>query len=268
MKFLIRFFERITIIIVNVAILWLIASQILGRLDQKLPFFFALVITYLISAYIILPPIIHLALLLSRRGRIPRFTRARDGFYVDPVNIILTGSKDQLLNVFNKIGWSKADPLTLKTSSKMIKTFLLNKSYPQAPFSSLFLFGRKQDIGFQESIKNSPRKRHHIRFWATNTDKIIDPLDAKYWTKKHRLSHSKIFTWIGAGSEDIGLGFKKFTYQVSHRVDPNVDRERDYILAKLKKANCIGKINYYKSGKFTIGKYTSDGRIAVAKLKV
>jgi hypothetical protein len=255
MKFLIRLFKRIVVITINVIIFWLIMTQIVDRLDQKLPFFFALLATYLISAYIILPQIIHLTLLVFRRGKIPRFTRARDGLYVDPVNIILIGSKDGLQNVFKKIGWSKANPITIKNSLKMIRTFIFNKSYPEAPFSSLFLFGRKQDIGFQEPIGNSPRERHHVRFWATNTDEIIDPLNIKYWTEKHRLNHSKVFSWIGSGSEDVGLGLAKFTHQISHRVNPNVDEERNYILAKLKKANCIGKINYYNPGKFTVGKY-------------
>jgi hypothetical protein len=47
-----------------------------------------------------------------------------------------------------------------------MRAFLLNSSYPSAPFSALYLFGRGQDIGFQQAINNSPRKRHHVRFWA------------------------------------------------------------------------------------------------------
>ena len=36
--------------------------------------------------------------------------------------------------------------------------------------SILYLFGRGQDIGFQKAIDNSPRKRHHIRFWALKSN--------------------------------------------------------------------------------------------------
>ena len=267
MNFLIRFFKRIVIVGINITILWLVVTQVFDRLDERLPFFVALILTYFVSAYIILPPIIHAALLIFRKGRIPRFTRATDGFYVDPVNIILIGSKDELQNVFKKIGWSGVDSIKIKSVIKMIKAFILKKGYSRAPFSPLFLFGRKQDIGFQKSIDNSPRKRHHVRFWATNANRIIDPLDIKYWTKKQKINHDKAFTWIGAASEDIGLAFTKLTYKVSHKVDPNVDEERKYILSKLKKAKCIGKIKYYKAGAFKVGKYVSDGRIAVARLK-
>jgi len=252
---------------VGAMMVWLIVFEIFDRLEDRLPWFLALLITYYLSAYIILPRVIRITSLIVKKGRIPRFTEALDGLEVDPVNIILLGSKTNLINAFEKIGWQKADKLTVKSSIKMINKFLANKPYPKAPFSSLYLFGRKQDIGFQEPIGNSPRKRHHIRFWATNTEKINDPLDINFWKKKQKIKPDEALVWIGSGSEDIGFGFTKFTYQVSHKVNPNVDLERKYILAKLKEAKSIGKINYYKPGFFKLGKYVSDDKIAVTKLK-
>lgn len=248
-------------------IILLIVWPIFNKLDQTLPLFLALLLTYYLSAYVILPRIIRIVLLITRKGRIPRFTTASDGFYVDPVNIILIGTKEELEKAFEKIGWCKAEKLNIRSSEKMVRKFLENKPYPNAPFSSLYLFGRKQNIGFQQSIDNSPRKRHHIRFWAINTDKEIDPLNLKFWTKRQKIKPDKIFTWVGAGSEDVGFAFSRLTYQVSHRVDPEVDKERKYILNLLKESKQVGKITYYKSGKFKVGKYTSDGRIAVARLK-
>ncbi|MDD2483049.1 MAG: LssY C-terminal domain-containing protein [Candidatus Shapirobacteria bacterium] len=267
MKFLIRWLQRLVIGMMALIVIWFISTQIYERLEDRLSMFLALVITYLISAYIVLPVATHLTLMITRKGKIPRFTRAADGLYVDPVNIIFDGTRDELENVFKNIGWYKADKLTIKSGIKMFFSVLLNKAYLKAPFGLLFLFGRKQDIGFQKAIGNSPKRRHHIRFWATNTDKIINPLDIKYWTKKQKINRDKAFTWIGAGSEDMGIGFKKISYQITHRVDPEVDEERDYILSELKKANCIGRIKYYKAGAFKVGKYVSDGKIAVVKLK-
>jgi hypothetical protein len=55
------------------------------------------------------------------------------------------------------------------SSWRMIRAFVLNSPYPTAPFSTLYLFGRGQDIGFQKAIDNSPRNRHHVRFWALGT---------------------------------------------------------------------------------------------------
>lgn len=264
-ELLIRFLEGLFWFLIKIVFIWLAVTQIFERLDERLPFFFAVIVTYFISAYIIIPQGIRLILLILRKGRIPRFTRGRDGFHVDPVNIILIGTKNQLQDVFKKIGWYQTDPVTIKSCLKMIKTFALNKPYPRAPFRTLFLFGREQDLGFQEPIGNSPRKRHHIRFWATNKDQVIDPLDIKFWTKKQKIGYSKTFMWVGAGSEDVGFGFT-VSYQPSHKVNHDVDQERDYILSSLKKAKCIKKISYYDPGKFRVGKYTSDGRIAVAEL--
>lgn len=267
MKFITRWLKRGVIGSVGAMMVWLIVFEIFDRLEDRLHWLIALLITYYLSAYIILPRVIRITSLIIRKGRIPRFTEALDGTEVDPVNIILFGSKENLTNAFEKIGWQKADKLTIKSSIKMINKFLVNKPYPKAPFSSLYLFGRKQDIGFQQPIGDSPRKRHHIRFWATNTQNINNPLDIKFWKKKQKIKHNEALAWIGSGSEDIGFAFTKLTYQLSHKVNPNVDLERKYILTKLKEAKCIRKINYYKPGVFKVGKYISDGRIAVAELK-
>jgi hypothetical protein len=92
-------------------------------------------------------------------------------------------------------------------------------------------------------------------------------MDLNFWTKKQRVRNDKNFIWVGAGSEDIGFAFSRLTYQLSHKIDPEIDKERKYILDLLKESKSIGKISYYKAGKFKIGKYVSDGKIAVAKLK-
>lgn len=262
-----RWFKRLSGLGMGGLVIWLIVWPIFNRLDQTLPLFLALLLTYYLSAYVILPRIVRIILLIIRKGRIPRFTTASDGIYVDPVNIILIGTKEDLEKDFEQINWQKADKLNFRSAEKMVRKFLSNKPYPAAPFSSLYLFGRKQDVGFQESVGNSPRKRHHVRFWAINADKEIDPLDLKFWTKKQKIKKDKELMWIGAASEDIGFAFKKITYQLSHKVNPDVDTERKYILNLLKESKLIGKITYYKPGKFKVGKYLSDGRIAVAKLK-
>ncbi len=267
MKKVLRFWRDFLAGVLILITMWLILFQIFGRLDHRLPWLVALLATYAVSSYLILPLAIRINLIISRKGRIPRFVTSREGSYVDPVNIILIGTEKELKIAFEKIGWFKADNLNFKTSVKMIEKFLTNKAYPKAPFSSLFLFSRKQDIGFQQPVGGSPRRRHHVRFWGVDVDKIDDPLDIKFWTEKRKIDINKCLNWIGAGSEDLGLGFTRFTFKVSHRVNHKVDNERKYILDLLKNKKLIGRITYYKPGKFRVGKYVSDGRIAVAKLK-
>lgn len=267
MKFISRLIQRIITVIIGFVAIWLIVTQIFDRLDQRLPLFIALMVTYLLSAYVVLPRIVRLASLILKKGHIPRFTRSSDGLYIDPVNLILLGTQADLESAFRQIGWEKADLLTLKSAWKMVTAFIQNKAYPTAPFGSLFLFSRRQDLGFQQAVNNSPRRRHHVRFWATNTNEVIDPLNVKFWLQKQEIDYKKIFTWVGAGSEDIGFGFARLTYQLSHKIDHNIDKERQYILTALKKANCIGEVSCYQSGTFKVGKYISDGQIAIAKLR-
>jgi hypothetical protein len=266
MKKIIRFWRDILAGILVLMTFWLILFQVFGRLDRRLPWLIALLVTYIVSSYLILPLLVRINLLISKKGRIPRFTVALEGSYVDPVNIILIGTKKQLNTVFKEIGWSKADNLNIKTAWKMIEKFLWNKSYPEAPFSFQFLFGRKQDIGFQQPVGNSPRRRHHVRFWGVDVDKIEDPLDIKFWAEKKKININKKLSWVGAASEDLGFGFSRLTFKISHRINHKVDNERKYMLDLLKSKKLIGKVAYYKSGEFKVGKYVSDGRIAVAKL--
>lgn len=262
-----RILRRCVTIALTTLILWLIVTQIFGRLDQRLPFFFALAFTYLISAYLILPQLIHISLLVSRRGRIPRVTHAADGIPADPVNIILLGDAKSLSAAFQTCGWYHADTLTLKTSLRMIKSFILNRPYPTAPFSSLYLFGRKQDISFQEPIHNSPRKRNHIRFWAANIDPTNKINIIKYWLRNDPVDLATSQIWVGAASKDTGFGLTSLTYQISHRIDKKIDTERDYIIESLRKNGVIYDEQYLDAGSSVGKKYISDGRIFVAKLR-
>ncbi len=267
MGFVVRALRTVFIFLVSMSVLWFIDTQIFKRLDEQLPFFVALVLTYVIAAYILLPQAIHLGVIVFRRGRIPRVTRAPDGLPAHPVNVILLGSETALRNAFLDAGWHIADPMTPLSAWNMIICFLLNRPYPQAPFSRLYLFGRKQDIGFQMPIGQSPRKRHHVRFWAVNTDTFIDPLDPHYWLGKQPVDHSRPVMWVGSGNEDVGLGFTKLTFQITHKVDAEVDQERDFIIASLQQAGHLSERHTVESGECSIGKYASDGRILVATLK-
>lgn len=265
MKYLKYLTQKLVILVIVLWTLWLIVTQIFERLDQRLPLFLALFLTYLIAAYLILPKVVHFTILITRRGHIPRFTLASDGLTVDPVNLIFFGDKKQLFETFEKIEWKKADKITTKSVIKLIRAFLFNKYYPTAPFSYLYLFGRKQDFGFQKNITKNPKERHHVRFWGVDLENLVDPFDFNYWYKRRKIDLNKANAWIGAVSKDVGLKFKPLTYQVTHKVDYDVDQEREYLLSILKKENLIREIKYYDPEEFKKGKYISDGKIATAK---
>ena len=166
MRLLNRLLQRLVIFGLGVFSVWLIVFVVFDTADRRLPWILAVGLTYAIAAYVILPRIIRMGLKLLHRKRVPSFTTTGDGLPGDPVNVALVGTLAQLRAAFAALGWSEADRLGLASSWGMIRAFVFNSPYPTAPFSTLYLFGRGQDIGFQKAIDNSPRKRHHIRFWS------------------------------------------------------------------------------------------------------
>ena len=136
----------------------------------------------------------------------PRFTTTGDGLPGDPVNIALIGTLAQLRAAFATAGWSGADRLGLASSWGMVRAFVFNSPYPTAPFSTLYLFGRGQDIGFQKAIDDSPRKRHHVRFWALSLERAEEPMEsARFWLNTDRPPDDARVLWVGAGTKDTGL---------------------------------------------------------------
>jgi hypothetical protein len=133
----------------------------------------------------------------------------------DPVNLVLTGTLQQLNAAFKLAGWSQADRLGLASSWRMIRAFVFNSPYPTAPFSTLYLFGRGQDVGFQKAIDNSPRKRHHIRFWALSLAYSEANLGkASFWFNRDRPHDAECVHWIGAGTKDTGISLTRLTFQM------------------------------------------------------
>jgi hypothetical protein len=166
MRLLKRLVQRLLIFALGIFCVWLIVFVVFETADRRLPWILAVSVTYGIAAYIVLPRAIRMGLKILQSKRVPSYTITGDGLPGDPVNVVLVGSFQQLRAAFAALGWSEADRLSLASSWGMVRAFVRNTPYPTAPFSTLYLFGRGQDIGFQKAIDNSPRKRHHVRFWA------------------------------------------------------------------------------------------------------
>src|SRR5262247_2342837 len=176
MRLLKRFLQRLAVLGLGLFSVWFIVFVVFEFTDRWLPWFLALAATYGIAAYVILPRIVRMGLKVLQHKRVPRYTITGDGLPGDPVNLVLIGTLQQLHAAFAIAGWSEADRLGLTSSWRMVRAFVFNSPYPTAPFSTLYLFGRGQDIGFQKAIDNSPRKRHHVRFWASALGRVDDTI--------------------------------------------------------------------------------------------
>ena len=271
MRLLKRFFQRLLIFGLGIFSVWLIVFVVFEFADQRLPWFLALAATYGAAAYIILPRVVRMCLKILQRKRVPRYTITGDGLPGDPVNLVLIGTSQQLHAAFATAGWSVADRLGISSSWHMVRAFVFNSPYPTAPFSTLYLFGRGQDIGFQKAIDDSPRKRHHIRFWALDIALAEATWGtAKFWLNTDRPPDNASVLWIGAGTKDTGFSLTQLTFQITHATDSDTNAERDYIIAELTKNRVIGDVNQFKAGQHIehINHYVTDGEIALAGLVV
>jgi hypothetical protein len=239
--------------------------------DNRRSWILALALTYGIAAYIILPRAVRMGLKILQRRHVPRYTITGDGLPGDPVNLVLIGTLQQLRAAFETVGWSQADPLGLASSWRMVRAFVLNSPYPAAPFSTLYLFGRGQDIGFQKAIDNSPRKRHHIRFWALSFARAEETLGtSSFRLNTDRPPEDARVYWVGAGTRDTGFSLTRLTFQVTHATDSDTNAERDYIIAELSKNRVIRDAVSYESGQQLsterVNHYVTDGEVTLASL--
>jgi len=268
-----RLLQRLVILGLGIFSVWFIVFVVFRIADHRLPWVLALGITYAMAAYIILPRVIRLGLKILQRQRVPSFTITGDGLPGDPVNLALVGTLRQLRAAFAAIGWSEADRLGLASSWGMVRAFVLNKPYPAAPFSTLYLFGRGQDIGFQKAIDNSPRKRHHIRFWALSIARAQSTWgEAGFWLDTERPDEGEAVIWVGAGTRDTGLSLTRLSFQITHATDSDTNAERDFIIAELTRSGLVEGARIYQAGQDVsaerVNHYVTDGEITLARLAV
>ena len=271
MAFLARSLQRLLVVGVGVISIWLIVFVVFRITENRLPWILALAATYGIGAYVILPRTVRISLKILQHKHIPRYTITGDGLPGDPVNLVLIGTRDQLHAAFAAAEWETSDRLSLTSSWRMAQSFVTNSPYPTAPFSTLYLFGRGQDFGFQKAIDNSPRKRHHIRFWALSMEQVERKLGtADLWLTSDRPPDDARVLWVGAGTKDTGFSLTKLTFQFTHATDSDTNLERDYIISELTKANAVTDVNSYKAQQHLpverVNHYITDGEITVANL--
>ena len=142
------------------------------------PRLFTLALLFLLAAYVGLA--YWLAPVLWRHfehqraiADLPMTTLTGLGIPGDALNVGLEGSQEDVVCSMNAAGWSPADPVTFKSSLKIIGSVLFSRPYPHAPVSDLFYQGRREDLAFEKASGRSPDTRHHVRFW-----KVIEAGDS------------------------------------------------------------------------------------------
>ena len=175
----------------------------------------------------------------------------------DMVNFVLIGSDQQVKDALNAANWHAADIDTKEAVLKAVLQTYQKQDYLQMPMSQLYLFGRKQDYGYELAQAYSVvASRHHFRIWKAPTT----------WDGQTM--------WAGAGTHDIGFEKDQRNGKVTHKIDPAVDGERDNIGQTLQASGKVKSLYYYLppnpvqgAKNATGGGYHSDGRILVVVLQ-
>lgn len=146
----------------------------------------------------------------------------------DPLNIVLIGGSAEVLTALTRSGWSFTHRITLNTIRREVGAAVAGKPYAVAPVSSLFVFGRKQDVAMQRA-RRSIAQRNHLRLWLAPF--LLDDRQV----------------WVGQISRDIGV---KVTTQsptlTTHVIDPEVDTTREYLLHSLVAEGFVDQMGFVR----------------------
>ena len=172
----------------------------------------------------------------------------------DPLNLVVIGTSDQILNAFKQAGWTEPKKLGRASAVGTVRAVWDNSGYGEAPVSNLYLYAHIEDFAFEKML-NTFLKRHHLRLWQTPA-KTADGRPI----------------WLGASTHDIGLDVHLGV--VSHAIDFNLDAERAKVGADLMAGGAVvaeqlvTRPNPLSEGKTaTGGTWKTDGQLLVIELK-
>jgi hypothetical protein len=220
--------------------------------------FAAVAIVYFLLAYVVLPALWSHHEHEPGLASLPMVTRTGTGIPGDPLNVGLVGSRDDILRAMNAARWFPADPITLRTSIEIVGSVVLDRPYHDAPVSSLYYQGKKEQLAFEKPDGRSADRRHHVRLWQ-----VLDK------------GTSGRPVWLGAVTFDRGVGLSHYTGQVTHHIGPDIDAERDLLMRDLREAGMVEALFQISGiGPTLFGRngggdpYYTDGEIDIASLVV
>ncbi len=177
----------------------------------------------------------------------------------DLVNLVLLGNEDQITSALKAAGWVMADKTTGDAVLGALAATLNKEVYVALPMSTLYLFGRPQDFGYARAqALQVAQERDHFRLWR-----------APFKGPQGQI------LWAGAGTHDIGIERDQRKEDgITHKIDPDIDKERDFIGATLQQAGWVQAMTYMDRANpikqaFTAtgGEIRSDGKTLVIVLK-
>jgi hypothetical protein len=185
--------------------------------------------------------------------RLPPRVLNGEGREGDMLNLIFLAQEDELQDTFARAGWLKVE-----NSKPQIIWHLMRQRnhYTKLPMNKLYVFGRAQDYAYAlPDPKFIVAQRHHLRIWKT--DRVVGGIPV----------------WVAAATHDVSIEFVKRKFRLFHKIDPNVDAERDFIAGNLAETRQLAHVEYvncpepvYSAQTETGQSYYSDSRLLLLEL--
>ena len=158
----------------------------------------------------------------------------------DMLNLLFVAHEDELQATFARGGWLRVE----KSNPQIIWHLLCQrKHYTKLPMTKLYVFGRAQDYSY---ALPDPRfivaQRHHLRIWKT--DRLVNGVPL----------------WVAAATHDISIEFVKRKFRLFHRIDPNVDAEREFIAGNLAETRQLAREQYVANATPVFSAQTETGQ--------
>src|SRR5712671_2972037 len=188
--------------------------------------------------------------------KVPRRVADKNDNAGDMVNFLLIGSEDAMQKVFTAAGWVKVDADVRGTVLRGIIESISKESYLTMPMSPLYLFGRSQDYGWAhaEPIR-VVASRNHLRIWKA-------PFEV-----------DRQILWVGAATHDVGFDRDERNDGITHKIDPDIDLEREYVEKTLTATGLVAEISHFlpdtpmkEARTATGGTFHSNGEVLILKL--
>ena len=189
-------------------------------------------------------------------SKIPRRITDKAGDPGDMVNFLILGSQQVMEKAFSTAGWVKVDANVKATVLHGFLESISKESYLTMPMSPLYLFGRPQDYGWAHAEPLSVvASRNHLRLWRA-------PFDVNAQT-----------VWIGAATHDVGFERDERNDGLTHKIDPDIDLERDYVEKTLSSTGLVDELTHFlpdnpmrDAKTATGGSFHSNGQVFILKL--
>jgi hypothetical protein len=189
-------------------------------------------------------------------ARIPRRIGDKEGNPGDMVNFLILGNEADMKKTFTTAGWVKVDADVKETILAGALASLSKESYLTMPMSQLYLFGRPQDYGWAHAEPIAVvASRNHLRIWK-----------APFTVDGQTL-------WVGAATHDIGFEKDQRNNSVTHKIDPDIDLERDFVEKTLSATGLVAQVTHFlpknplrEAKTATGGSFHSNGQVLVMKL--